>query len=65
MSESQMEDVARVCNRYPDIQLNYELVGGAVVAAEDSLIIQVSLEREEAAELRPVDAPRYYFQWKL
>ena len=41
MSDSQLEDVARVCNRYPDIQLTYDLVDGAEVAAEDAVTMQV------------------------
>ena len=65
MSESQLEDVARVCNRYPDIQLTYSLPDGAVVAANESVMLQVSLEREDTAELRPVDAPRYCYSISL
>lgn len=58
MSDSQLEDVAKVCNRYPDIQVNYELVGGSTVGAEENVSMQIVLEREETAEIRPVDAPR-------
>ena len=27
LSDSQMQDVARFCNRYPNIELSYEVVG--------------------------------------
>lgn len=59
MSDGQLEDVARVCNRYPDIQLNYEVTSGTSVAAGDAVALQVDLQREQAGDLRPVDAPRY------
>lgn len=59
MTETQLMDVAKVCNRYPDIQLTYEVVGGTEVAAEDAVTLQVDLQREQAGELRSVDAPRY------
>lgn len=60
MTDSQMEDVARVCNRYPDIQLSYELAGGGKepVPAQGSVAMQVELQREQTGDLRPVDAPR-------
>lgn len=41
MTETQLMDVAKVCNRYPDIQLTYEVVGGTEVAAEDAVTLQV------------------------
>ena len=61
MTEGQLEDVARVCNRYPDIQLAYEIAGAGKepVPANSSVAIQVDLQREQAGDLRPVDAPRY------
>ena len=59
MSDAQLEDVARVCNRYPDIQLTYELAGGNSATSGDAVSLQVDLQREQAGEIRPVDAPRY------
>lgn len=60
LSDRQLEDVARVCNRYPDIQLNYEVPGGTEVSAGDNVTVVVTLEREMAGnELPPVHAPRY------
>ncbi len=58
MSQGQLEDVARVANRYPDIQLAYSLPGGAAVPAGGQVQLLAELERELDGELRPVDAPR-------
>lgn len=60
MTEAQLQDVALVCNRYPDIQLSYELAGGGkeAVPANGSVAMQVDLQRELAGDLRPVDAAR-------
>ena len=58
MSEAQLEDVARMCNRYPDIQLSYQLEGGNSVAAGDQVTLTAQMERELEGDLRPVDAPR-------
>jgi len=54
----QLEDVARVCNRYPDIQLTYQLEGGNSVAAKKQVTLTAQMERELEGDLRPVDAPR-------
>ena len=45
MSQPQLEDVARVCNRYPDIQLAYSLPGGADVPAGGQVLLVAELER--------------------
>ena len=58
MSEAQLEDVARVCNRYPDIQLSYQLEGGASVPAGEQVTLTAQMEREIEGDLGPVDAPR-------
>ena len=58
MSQGQLEDVARVCNRYPDIQLTYALPSGNAAAAGDQVTLVAELERELEGDLRPVDAPR-------
>ena len=58
MSEAQLEDVARVCNRYPDIQLSYQLEGGASVPAGEQVTLTAQMEREIEGDLRPADAPR-------
>ncbi|CAL8467727.1 g7265 [Coccomyxa elongata] len=59
MSAGQLEDVARVCNRYPDIQLTYQLPTGTSTAAGEQVTLVAELERELEGDLRPVDAPRY------
>ena len=61
MSAGQLEDVARVCNRYPDIQLTYQLPTGTSTAAGEQVTLVAELERELEGDLRPVDAPRYTF----
>ncbi len=58
MSQGQLEDVSRVCNRYPDIQLTYALPSGNAAAAGDQVTLVAELERELEGDLRPVDAPR-------
>ena len=70
MTEAELQDVARVCNRYPDIQLEHKITGadGEAVSASEfkesvpansTVAMQVDLTREQAGDLRPVDAPRY------
>ena len=60
MSDPQLADVARVCNRYPDIDIDLEVVGGEKVTAGEQVTVQVSMERTlaEGQELAPVHAPR-------
>ncbi len=58
MSAGQLEDVAHVCNRYPDIQLTYQLPTGTSTAAGEQVTLVAELERELEGDLRPVDAPR-------
>ncbi|KAL7257965.1 hypothetical protein ACSBR1_004148 [Camellia fascicularis] len=61
MSDSQLMDIARVCNRFPNIDLTYDVVDGDNVRAGDDVSLQVTLERdlEGRTEVGPVDAPRY------
>ncbi|CAI5996773.1 unnamed protein product [Closterium sp. NIES-64] len=40
MSEEQLSDVARVCNRFPSIDLNYDLINGQDVAAGENVVMQ-------------------------
>lgn len=58
MSEAQLEDVARWCNRYPDINVSHALADPDDVRAGEPVSLTVALERELEGELRPVDAPR-------
>ncbi|PSC69011.1 U5 small nuclear ribonucleo 200 kDa helicase-like [Micractinium conductrix] len=59
MSEQQLEDVARWCNRYPDINVAHQLADADNVRAGEPVSLTVQLEREGEGEPRPVDAPRY------
>ncbi|CAI5971829.1 unnamed protein product, partial [Closterium sp. NIES-64] len=40
MSEEQLSDVAHVCNRFPSIDLNYDLINGQDVAAGENVVMQ-------------------------
>ncbi|KAI3919601.1 hypothetical protein MKX01_018424 [Papaver californicum] len=61
MSDSQLLDIARFCNRFPNIDMTYEVLESDNVMAGDDVSLQVSLERdlEGRSEVGPVDAPRY------
>ena len=59
MSEPQLEDVARWCNRYPDISVNHQVADTDDIRAGEPVSLTVALEREAEGELRPVDAPRW------
>jgi len=56
LSEAQMADVARFCNRYPNIELNYEVVDKDQVSSGSPVNIVCSLEREDEVA-GPVIAP--------
>nr|CAH8845716.1 unnamed protein product [Trichobilharzia regenti] len=63
LTQAQMADVARFCNRYPNIEITYEVVASngnnatkAPVRSGETLTVQVSLEREED-NVGPVIAP--------
>ncbi|KAK4338822.1 hypothetical protein RND71_040284 [Anisodus tanguticus] len=61
MSEPQLMDIAHFCDRYPNIDLTYEVLDGGNVRAGDDVSLQVTLERdlEGRTEVGPVFAPRY------
>ena len=60
MSDPQLADVARVCNRYPDIDVEFDVVGGQTVTAGEQVQLTVTMERSlpEGQDLAPVHAPR-------
>lgn len=62
MNDVQMLDIARFCNRFPNIDMSYEVLldGDDIFAGEDATL-QVTLERdlEGRSEVGPVDAPRF------
>nr|XP_009758634.1 PREDICTED: U5 small nuclear ribonucleoprotein 200 kDa helicase-like [Nicotiana sylvestris] len=61
MSEPQFMDIARFCNRFPNVDLTYDVLDGGYVRAGDDVSLQVTLERdlEGGTEVGPVFAPRY------
>merc|ERR1712216_308281 len=60
MTPGQMADVARACNRCPDIELAYQIIDEDNVHAGSSVVVHVQLEREmDAGELTPVVSPTF------
>ena len=47
MNDAQMRDVAQFCNRYPNIEMNYEIVEKDQVVSGSQVNVVVNLEREE------------------
>ena len=56
LNEVQMADVARFCNRYPNIEMSFEVVNKDKIATGQSVNISVNLEREDEV-VGPVLAP--------
>merc|ERR1712051_272884 len=56
MSDIQMADVARFCNRYPNIELTYDVLDKDDLSSGQSVNIEVKLEREDEVT-GPVIAP--------
>ncbi|KAL9670008.1 hypothetical protein QQ045_007558 [Rhodiola kirilowii] len=61
MSGSQLRDIARFCNRFPNIDITYQILEPENIHAGDDITLQVLLERdmEGSTEIGPVDATRY------
>lgn len=61
MSDSQLMDIARFCNRFPNIDLAYDVLDNENIRAGEDISVHVTLERdlEGRTEVGPVDAPRY------
>jgi len=61
MSDEQLVDIARFCNRFPNIDMTYEVLDNDKVRAGRDMMLQVTLERdlEGRTEVGPVDATRY------
>lgn len=61
MSESQLLDIARFCNHFPNIDMAYEVADGENIRAGADVTLQVTLERdlEGRSDVGPVVAPRY------
>uniref|UniRef100_A0A8C9G6L8 Activating signal cointegrator 1 complex subunit 3 n=1 Tax=Pavo cristatus TaxID=9049 RepID=A0A8C9G6L8_PAVCR len=58
LSEAQIADVARFCNRYPNIELSYEVVEKESIRSGGPVVVLVQLEREEEVT-GPVIAPLF------
>lgn len=56
MTDSQMTDVANFCNRYPNIDINYEINNKDKITSGRPVNITVNLEREDEVT-GPVIAP--------
>lgn len=61
MSDSQLMDIAKFCNRFPNIDLSYDVLDSDNIRAGDDFTLLVTLERdlEGRTEVGPVDSPRY------
>ncbi|XP_068216026.1 U5 small nuclear ribonucleoprotein 200 kDa helicase [Palaemon carinicauda] len=57
LTDAQMTDVARFCNRYPSINLDYEVVDADSISSGSMVNVEVVLERED--EPGPVIAPLF------
>ncbi|NXE16861.1 U520 helicase, partial [Lophotis ruficrista] len=58
LSDAQIADVARFCNRYPNIELSYEVVEKDSIRSGGPVVVLVQLEREEEVT-GPVIAPLF------
>ena len=59
LSDGQLEDVAEAANRYPSVEVAFDVVDPEDVTAGDAVEIIVNLEREHEGDVGPVFAPRY------
>merc|ERR1712216_491428 len=59
MGEQKLAALAAVCNRYPNVSLEYDVVDADEIAAGEQVQMVVKLERENEVELGPVHAPYY------
>jgi len=58
-TKSQMSAVAKACNRYPNVDLSYEVEDKDEIGEGDQVVIVVQLERETEDAPGPVIAPHY------
>lgn len=56
LSDTQMADVARFCNRYPNIEMNFEVLEKDRIHSGSTVNVVVHLEREDEIT-GPVIAP--------
>lgn len=58
LNDAQMADVARFCNRYPNIEMNFDVIDKDRLHSGQAVNINVHLEREDEVT-GPVIAPFY------
>lgn len=58
LSDAQMADVARFCNRYPNIELSFEVQDPEAIHSGSTVNVIVQLEREDEI-IGPVIAPLF------
>lgn len=58
LTDAQMADVARFCNRYPNIEMNFEVVDKDRINSGSTVNVVVQLEREDEV-VGPVVAPLF------
>lgn len=58
LSDAQTADVARFCNRYPNIEMNFEVADKDRIHSGSTVNVVVNLEREDEVT-GPVIAPHY------
>ena len=56
LNEIQMRDVAQFCNRYPNIEMSYEIIDKDQLYSGSPVNVVVNLEREEEVT-GPIIAP--------
>lgn len=56
LTDAQMADVARFCNRYPNIEMNFEVLDKDRINSGSTVNVVVQLEREDEVT-GPVIAP--------
>ena len=53
LTPNQMQDVARFCNRYPNIDLSFEVVKQDSIHSGAPVVVNVKLEREDEENISP------------
>lgn len=59
LPDAKLEAVAKWCNRYPDIDLKFDIDDKDDIATGDAVTVLVQLERDFDGELPPADAGRF------
>mmetsp|Transcript_28044 Transcript_28044/g.66662 ORF Transcript_28044/g.66662 Transcript_28044/m.66662 type:complete len:2150 (+) Transcript_28044:160-6609(+) len=59
MPENKLAALAGVCNRYPNVNLEFEVVDADEVGAGEPVQVSVKLERENEGDVGAVHAPHY------